>query len=67
VTHKTKGLSPKLHGPIGAPLAVVVYELIATGTLDRQQLALLAVAAVGALWGALAGPGKLIPIEESQL
>lgn len=57
--YRTKGLSPKLHGPIGAPLSVVVYELIARGHLDRTQLAYLAVAALGVAWGILSGVGRV--------
>lgn len=58
---KTAGISPKLHGPVGAPLAAVVYHLIVTGQVDRPQLGLLAVAGIGAIWSYFASPGKVVP------
>lgn len=60
--YRTQGLSPKVLGPIGAPLSAVVYALITTGTLDRPSLGLLAVSAIGALWAVIAGPGTVVPV-----
>lgn len=60
---RTRGLSPKLHGPIAVPLGAVVYTLVETGHIDRHQLALLAVGTVAAVWAYVAGPGEVVTDE----
>ena len=57
---RTKGLSPKLYGPVAAPLGAFVYQLIVTGTLNRPALGAAAVALIG-LALAYAAPHGVVP------
>lgn len=58
---KTKGLSPKLFGPIVPPLTIVLGELAETGHLDRPSLKLIVVGIIGGLATYLLGPGEVVP------
>ncbi len=51
---RTNGISNKLLAGIQAPLAALVYTLVNTGSFDRTEAALLAVAALGAIFAWLA-------------
>lgn len=52
-------ISPKVIAPVLTALSAVAASWITTGSLDRAELAVLAVAAIGAVAGYLAPPGDV--------
>lgn len=63
---ETSGLSPKLTAPLAATLSAFAYSSITTGSVNKSELALLAVAGINALAAWWAPIGKVVTRSATQ-